>query len=517
LGCLENTRKDIIEDMLAWAAKPDAKMSIFWLAGLAGTGKSTLAKTFCERVPSEDRLVATFFASRGSAERRDPLNIIHTFAYELAVANDHIRPHVLSAISSPPDIMQRSMKEQVERLILEPLTRAQLSKYTIILVIDALDECFKIDGHVEGGPLVSLLANALHDRPVKLLIASRQEHSLERLFQSLSHIPLRLQEVASADVEMDVRQIFDKGFADIRRHHSQGLGTKPWPSHPDLDTLVRLTGHFLIFATTALNYVGEERFSPEVRLGEVLARSTTLEGDSPYVQIDTLYADILQAATQDKQGRISLALCRRVGDLLRTVILLEEPLPVSALAGLMRAPEAQISSDVKSLAAVLVVSTDTADSSIAPVRVFHSSFRDFLLDPQRCRETNFVVRHKEHQEQLLSRCLDILNENLRRDICDIENPSLANSEILDLAIRLQTSVSGALRYASVFWLVHLPACGWLSEVLCETLLKFCQRHLLHWVELLSLLDRTSFALKHLPSAVAWCQVRNHCQLFLSGG
>jgi hypothetical protein len=510
-GCLENTRKDIIKDMLAWAAKPDSTLSIFWLAGLAGTGKSTLAKTFCERAGSEGFLVATFFASRNSAERRDPFNIIHTLAYELAVANLQVRAHVLSAISFPPDISQRPMKEQIERLLIEPLTKAQFGDRTTVLVIDALDECAKVDGRTEGGPLISLLSNALRDRGVKLLITSRQEDTLVRLFDSLSHIPLRLHEVESTAVEMDVREIYKQGFIDITSNHPRSPRERPWPSQGELDALVRLTGQFIIFATTSLKYIGAQRFSPRDRLGQILAHEPSLDADAPYARIDALYTDILQAATRDEDGgRTSLVLCRSVGALLRTVVLLEEPLSISALAQIISTSDDQIESDVRSLAAVLLVSAEKVASSASTVRIFHPSFRDYLQDPHRCQDPHFIVNPEEHQRQLLHRCLTILNQDLRQDICEIRNPGLANAEISDLAIRLQRSVSDALRYAAVFWLVHIAACRRPSELLCETLLEFCERRLLQWIELLSLLDRTSFALMHLPSTVAWCQVKNQC-------
>jgi hypothetical protein len=72
---------------------------------------------------------------------------------------------------------------------------------------------------VEGGSLIPLLAEALRTLPVKLLVASRQEKSLEGMFKSLAHIPLRLHEVAAEVVEPDVRRVFETGFAEIRHRH----------------------------------------------------------------------------------------------------------------------------------------------------------------------------------------------------------------------------------------------------------------------------------------------------------
>jgi pantothenate kinase-related protein Tda10 len=51
--CLPNTRTKLLDDITTWAQNRDSK-PIFWLSGMARTGKSTIART-----------VAQSFASRG--------------------------------------------------------------------------------------------------------------------------------------------------------------------------------------------------------------------------------------------------------------------------------------------------------------------------------------------------------------------------------------------------------------------------------------------------------------------
>jgi WD40 repeat protein len=515
-GCLENTRTDVLEKMLSWANDLSPSMSIFWLAGLAGTGKTTIAKTFCERVAGPQTLLATFFASRNSAERRDPFNIIHTFAHELAVAHPFIRPQIISAIRSPPDIHERPMKEQIERLLANPFAR-QLDGRTIILVIDALDECDKI-GRAEGGALIQLLAEAFSNQPVRLLVTSRQETSLVDMFKSLTHIPLRLHEIETTSVNMDVRRILESGFADIRREH--GLTATLWPSQDEMDALVGLTGSFLIFAATALRYIGDDRFDPVEQLRGVLAQGTTPEGETPYAQIDALYRVILRAATRDSSSRVdtqdaaardnadrvNLRLCKRIGVLLRTIILLEEPLSVPALAQLMGAPAKEVEKDVGALAAILLVANDAGDSSTGLVQVFHPSLRDFLRDPQRCRDNHLVVVSPQHDHLVAERCLLIMNQHLTRNICRIEDFTVPNSKILDFTARILKFVPAALQYACVAWLVHITAGDSPSSSLRTALRDFSNTHLLHWVELMSLLGHLSAAAERLPAVCAWSRV-----------
>jgi hypothetical protein len=489
--------------MLTWVEDTCQGMSIFWLAGLAGTGKSTIAKTFCEQLADKGALMATFFASRNSAERRDPFNIIHTLAYELTVTDPRIRPHVLSTVRSPPDIMQRSIKEQIQRLLEVPLSQA-LNGRSLVFVIDALDECDKVDS-VEGGALIPLLAEALRSLPVKLLVTSRQERSLEGMFKSLTHIPLRLHEIASEMVEPDVRHIFKIGFAEFRRRHE--LTSDSWPSQEDLESMVQLTGRFLIFATTALRYIGDSHFSPPEQLRQVLVRGPAFDGESAYAQIDALYTDILQAATRDDSGKVNTRLCQRIGDLLRTIVLLEEPLSVASLAHLMGASEPDIAKAVGALSAFLFVA-DAQDPSMAAIRIFHPSLRDFLCDPGRGRDQRFLVDMSVQHHVLAGRCFQVLNQPgaLARDICRLGNPSRANSEIPDLARRLQSHVPGSVQYACVFWPVHLCVGESSTDTIYSSLLEFCRTHLFHWIEILSLLAQLPAAATHLPAVISWLRV-----------
>jgi hypothetical protein len=503
--------------MLSWAAEASSSSSsmfVFWLAGLAGTGKSTIMKTLCQCIDDDDRfLLASFFASRNSAERRDPYTILHTFAYELATTSELIRPHVLSSLRASRDITQERMHEQVEQLLAGPIREAQLLKRTIVLVIDALDECHKSAG-VEGGPLIELLAQSLQHLPVKLIVASRQEDSLANMFRSLGPGSLRLHEIGLAIVEADVRRVFEEGFADIRRKRALNLETGEWPSQSQLDRLVHLTGPFFIYAATVLKFVEAPRFLPEQQLIQVLERGSAIAPDSsqPFLQIDKLYMSVLQSATVDDgsdTSRANATLCRRVGILLRTVVLLEEPVSIKTLAHLMGVSSKvqEVDEDVRALGSVLLISRTSRHVRFSEtVSTFHPSFRDFLVDPQRCSDEQFLVEPAAHQHELFYHCVQVLNKDLCYDICGIRNHSLANADIQDLVERLASSVSEPLRYACRFWPVHMVASSPLTEPVSAALLEFCIKHLFHWLEVLSLCDDLSSAAKHLRRMTVWFQV-----------
>jgi hypothetical protein len=224
-----------------------------------------------------------------------------------------------------------------------------------------------------------------------------------------------------------------------------------------------------------------------------------------------LYANVLKSATEDLPGSANVELCRRVGNLLRTVVLLEEPVSVHALAHLMGVFELdeiqQIDNDVRALGSVFIISNASGLERFSEtVSTFHPSFRDFLGDPRRCSDGHFLVKPAEHHSELLHRCLQLLNEHLKHDVCGIRSPGLANVEIHDLSGRLSKAVPEAVRYACKYWQVHFVASGSLSESVSAALLELCTDHLFHWLEVVSLLGELSSVGKHLPRSIAWCQV-----------
>ena len=65
-GCLEGTRVDLLQQLERWSVAHERP--IFWLSGMAGTGKSTIARTLATRLKSQGLLGGNFFFSRASGE-----------------------------------------------------------------------------------------------------------------------------------------------------------------------------------------------------------------------------------------------------------------------------------------------------------------------------------------------------------------------------------------------------------------------------------------------------------------
>ena len=82
-GCLGGTRVDILLQLEDWLEGQQGQR-VFWLNGLAGTGKSTIAQTFAEITFADGKLGASFFCSRDFEDRSNIQAIFPTLAFQLA-------------------------------------------------------------------------------------------------------------------------------------------------------------------------------------------------------------------------------------------------------------------------------------------------------------------------------------------------------------------------------------------------------------------------------------------------
>ena len=62
-GCLKGTRGTVLDTIEVWA-EDFGKPPVYWLNGVAETGKTTIAQTVAARIFADGQLGASFFCSR---------------------------------------------------------------------------------------------------------------------------------------------------------------------------------------------------------------------------------------------------------------------------------------------------------------------------------------------------------------------------------------------------------------------------------------------------------------------
>ncbi len=92
--CTEGTRSEILYNLSSWL-DDISQPQIFWIDGMAGTGKTALAKSVARIASDRKVLGGSFFCSKRSADRRDVRRIIPSIAFHLAAVNEEYCRQVL--------------------------------------------------------------------------------------------------------------------------------------------------------------------------------------------------------------------------------------------------------------------------------------------------------------------------------------------------------------------------------------------------------------------------------------
>ncbi|KAK3304845.1 uncharacterized protein B0T15DRAFT_495268 [Chaetomium strumarium] len=148
--CHPDTRTELLCQIQEWANDPQAE-SIFWLNGMAGTGKSTISRTVATSFAKDGLLSASFFFKRGESDRGKASLLFPTIASQLVCQIPALEPSVRKAIDA--DVPKKALRDQLEKLILQPFSSIHRTT-AVVIVVDTLDE---YDGDEDMKTIISLL------------------------------------------------------------------------------------------------------------------------------------------------------------------------------------------------------------------------------------------------------------------------------------------------------------------------------------------------------------------------
>jgi hypothetical protein len=109
--CLAGTRVDVLGKITAWAAANDG-CHVYWLSGLAGTGKSTIARTVARHFARRQQLGASFFFKRGGGDLASARLFVTTIAVQLAERVPLLKKHVAAAVRATRNVSARTLQDQ---------------------------------------------------------------------------------------------------------------------------------------------------------------------------------------------------------------------------------------------------------------------------------------------------------------------------------------------------------------------------------------------------------------------
>ncbi|KAH6663640.1 hypothetical protein B0J14DRAFT_682901, partial [Halenospora varia] len=488
--CLPDTRVDLLQEICDWADGEDGRR-IFWLNGLAGTGKSTIAQTIAQIYYKEERLGASFFFSRGGGDVSHAGKFFTSIAVQLANNIPSLRHYICDAISNRKDIASQSFRDQLSQLILVPLSKlgSGSSSSSYMLVIDALDEYDK-DEHIRI--ILQLLAEARTAR-LRVFLTSRPEIPIRHGFYQMpdaEHQDFVLHNIPPTIINNDIFLFLEYNLGTIRQEW--GLRAN-WPGEVVLRQLVHKSSGLFIWAATACRFINEGEEFAEDRLDEIL-EGTGFEG-TPEQYLDQIYLTVLKSSIPTTfRPSEKVRLCARQRRILGTIAILFSPLPAALLAKVISISGTQVTQTLGKLQAILDVPKDVTGL----LRLHHPSFRDFLLNKDRYGE--FWVDKKEAHQILATSCIQLMSQTLKKDICGMHAPGSQASQVE--SSRLQKCLLPEVQYACLSWVQHLQQSGSQAYDGKETH-QFLQAYLLHWLEALGWMGKTSEGIQAILSLEAY--------------
>ena len=513
-GCLKGTRVAVLDKIELWSKDPNMP-PIYWLNGLAGTGKSTIAQTIAERIFADGRLGASFFCSRDFKDRRNLYYIFPTLAFQLAHKYSKFRSILIPLLQSNPDIVQDSLISQMEMLIVEPLSSSNIST---VIIIDALDEC--LDKEPQSA-ILSVMGQLVERIPnVKFFITGRPEPHIQFGFRLELLKPLTdvfiLHEVESSIINTDIQLFLEHGLSKLAKRH--GIEQDVWPTDEHLDMLCERAAGLFVYAAATLKFLDHAFTPPDKQLDIIMTapKSTSHEGKAKVRSsvtltsfdhfapsaggsvetLDSLYLSCLQSAF-DGMGADD---DEKVRSVIGAIILAVNPLTPSAIATLIDLGKQEVMGILRLIQSLLKFPEDPN----SPVFPFHKSFPDFITDPLRCPNKRFHISPRTGHSQLALNCFKLMKNSLKQNILSLPDHVL-NSEVGDLETRIKNQICAALEYACKSWHNHLTEAREDVAAVESMLHSFLKKGFLAWLEVLSVIGAARDAVIALEKLITWLQ------------
>ena len=469
---------------------PAAK-TVFWLSGMAVTGKSTISRTVADSLLEKGYLGATFFFKRGEADRANLSKFMPTIASQLSQREPSLAVAIRDAIESDSTVLTSGPQQQFKELVLKPLSKMNRSK-PMVIIVDALDEC-ETDEEMRLLINLFLRVQPLPDSRIRVFITTRPETPIRLEFSRATgeYRNLALHEIPAPVVDHDILLYLRNQLEKIRSEYNEALEAEErlpldWPGEDRVTVLLNIATPLFISAVTACRFI-----TTSIALGistpnELLQDFLEGQGRSTGSQLADIYLPVLDLQLKSVPDENKAQVVQLFRYIVGTIVILANPLSVKTLAKLLDVTELAIKARLNLLHSVLEIPS-SVDS---PVRLLHLSFGDFLVTRKNGHETLWVDENQSHQ-LVAENCIRIMSAELKADICDLQAPGTERSSIRQQ--KIHQYISPELQYSCLHWVYHLSKSDRRVPDEPQTHI-FLNKHLLHWLEGLSLIGRASESL-----------------------
>ncbi|PVF92507.1 WD40 repeat-like protein [Serendipita vermifera] len=490
--CMEGTREVLLDNIIEWAVNPrtghqeSTGTHIYWLYGIPGVGKTSMAHSVCARLHKKGRLGGSFFCRRDDPNLADPKCVLPTLVFKLAESWGPFRRVVAEKLRSDPHLTRNSAGYNFLPQLLDMLESHPSEP--LVFIIDALDECGDIQ--TRNSILNGLFCATSRVGWLRIIVTSRQEQDITLSFDRL----LGAGHYVSEDLAAN-----DKAQQDIRVFAQTRLSSialechlpDDWPGPETMDRIIMKSGGLFIFVETLWRLIKDD-VEPDKRLHQTLSDASGGLSAGLY----SLHSSIIET----RMGQNKAAFRATMGTII--AVGMYRPLRDESVAQLAGLGTHVVRVIVDKLGSLLY--RDIKENG--GIRVRHLSIIDFLTWTQ-CPSVYRVEMGQANMTVGIS-CLKLMTLGLKFNICDLETSLRPNKDVPGLNERIKEKLPDVLQYGCIYWSNHLchiadsedsEIYGFLNDFVKDL-------QLLYWIEVLSLLDQVLVGNSSMRRVLSWTKV-----------
>ena len=504
--CLRGTRNAIINDLIQWTSNcaelgRGKKSQIYVLQGPPDCGKSSIAHSVAEAFHLQNRLgAAIFLDDRAEGKIIGSKNLSTTIASQLADYDENIREAIAAKIKFDASLAECDIARQFPDLIVSATDGLALIG-PICIIIDGLEDAVN---PTEQLRLLTTISDHFDKLPsnFRLVLTARHGPTSEDIKQLLPDCIIK-------EITFD-----DEGtIVDYNKHLSQSLRhlfskkseiAEKYTIDKLRDEFAKRSKGVYFWVSAACQFLLLCTYGDECKILENI-----LSPEPPRT------AEV----AMDQLFRVILSNIPYMPLMYQSLIRSPQPLPLKSsespdgvlvLVSGHESSKSTYQSPFLNLMQNLGFFIENGrDGKDNPLFSIHPCLEDFLTSSRRCHGTNFnfYVDRLAPPLSMVEICFDLMERLLRQNICTLDDPMVLNEEILDRDDCLGQHIPIILQDMCRNWIFHLEAfadgkCNSIDSVL-DRLDTFLSKHLLHWIECMSLLGWVDLIPNYLRRLSAW--------------
>ncbi|KAH0538230.1 hypothetical protein FGG08_005149 [Glutinoglossum americanum] len=495
-GWLENCFDWILKDaqLKDWQDNKDTRL--LWIKGDPGKGKTMLMIGLVNELTDRLRLhesctLSFFFCQNTEPHLNNGVSVLRGLIWKLLSENPALGCYIPKEYRLKPKDKRKAMFEESNPNIFSTL-KTMLSAIlrdtsfeAVYLLVDALDECDRgLDRLVEW-----IADNAADPQSkAKWLVSSRSTTKLDRTLKQKSHQRKITLELNHKHISRAVTRFIKQRVDNLA---SEGRYSEELRSKVQTTLEEKAESTFLWAALVCKHLKGVPRL-------EIMMELNKFPPGLPSV-----YERMMRLI--ENQGDNTSGLCKRV---LCVIIIAYRPLTLEELvsmAELHKYPVADIRELVNLCGSYLILRDET-------IRFLHQSAKDYL---GQVAEVFPSGREHEHG-RIVERSLQAMSKILKKDVYGLRHPGFPVQKVNPP----NPDPLSPIRYSCSYWINHLLETSkkFRDHDARHAMEPFFNKHLLHWLEALSLtrgIPNVAVMMSKFVDMILWAIENNPLQVYAS--